>query len=94
MAEPNEDIIGDVEPFAIEDEPDRTPDPDQNKKSVLRKIQKYLKTQIAKHNSFDVIEPAAEGVMTTQQQVQLNKQLVIHLRNIKEEIDTKLKELS
>jgi hypothetical protein len=88
-----EDIPYEVSDFATPEPEKRTDDVDQPNKSVLIGVSKYLDQKILEHNTLDVIEPAAEGVMTTQQQVALHKQVVIHLRNIKSEIDNKIKEL-
>ena len=88
-----EDIDNEVSDFAIPDDDNTTPDPDQNNKSVLIKVSKYLEEKIIEHNSFDAIVPEAENIMSTQQQVQMHKNVVIHLRNIKSEIDTKVERL-
>jgi len=74
-------------------EDDKRDDDDQPNKSVLIEVQEYLKKAIAEHNSFDVIEPTAEMIMTTQQQVAVQKEVVKHLRTIKTEIDNKIEEL-
>ncbi len=94
---PDEDGSTDPE-YLVPDHamPDSTPkgaDPDAPNKSILEDIQKYLIDQIKTHNSFDAILPEAEGIMTVQQQVQMHKQVVVHLRNIKSTVDSKLKEL-
>ena len=88
-----EDIPYEVSEFATPEPDKKADDVDQPNKSVLIGVSKYLDEKIIEHNTFDVIEPAAEGVMTTQQQVQMHKQVVVHLRNIKSEIDDKIKEL-
>lgn len=92
MADPTEDI-----PYSVSDhatpEPEKEQDPDQPNKSVLKDAVKYLDEQIKIHNSLDLVEPNAEQVMTTQQQVAVQKQVVIHLRDIKSEISNKIKEL-
>lgn len=92
MAE-NEDIDYHVSDHATP-EPDNKEDDDQPNKSVLLEVRKYLDEQIKKHNTFDVIAPEAEGVMTTQQQVEMHKQVVTHLRNIKTMVNDKIKELA
>lgn len=92
MAE-NEDIPYSAPEFATPEAEKKTDDPDQLNKSVLIDTLEYLDEQIKKHNTFDIIEPAAEGVMTTQQQVQMHKQVVLHLRNIRITIRDKVKEL-
>jgi hypothetical protein len=93
MTEPTEDVPYNVDEFATA-EKEKVEDPDQPNKSVLKDILKYLNEQIKIHNSLDLIEPDAEkAVMTTQQQVVVQKQIVIHLRNVRLEISNKLKEL-
>lgn len=74
-------------------EPERQDDSDQPNKSVLIEVRKYLDEQIAKHNTFDVIAPEAEGIMTTQQQVEMHKQVVVNLRNVRTIVNDKIKEL-
>lgn len=75
-------------------EKDNQQDPDQPNKSVLKKVVKYLDKQIETHNSLDLVEPNAEkSVMSTQQQVAVQKQVVSHLRNIRTEILNKIEEL-
>ena len=94
MAE-TEDIPYEVDDFATPDEEaPKGADVDQPNKSVLKSIQKYLVDAIAEHNSLDVVEPGGENTMTTQQQVQMHKQIVAHLRSIKVQIDNKIKELA
>ncbi len=87
-----EDVPYNVSDFATP-EPEQQPDGDQVNKSVLVEVQKYLEKHIKRHNTFDVIAPEAEGVMTTQQQVEMHKQVVSHLRDVKRLIDDKIKEL-
>jgi len=93
---PTEDITGDIDPFAIEDQADddlRETTEELTVETILvREIRDYLKEQIALHNSLDAIEPAGEGIMTTQQQVQMHKQVVSHLRQIRQIINSKVKE--
>lgn len=88
-----EDVPYSTPDFATPDKPTDSDDPDRANKSVLKEMLKYLDDQIAKHNSLDLVEPNAEPVMTTQQQVTVQKQVVSHLRNIRNEISNKLKEL-
>jgi len=97
MTEPIEDITGDVDPFAIEDEPDRTPDPDQAKKSVLEAVVKELEEDIAVHSSFDVINLPAnatpEQKVGAYDEIAIHKGLALHLKKYKIMINNKLKEL-
>jgi len=89
-------ISGEVDDFAIEDDASDNAgvaDEDQTAETkLIQEIRKYLKENIATHNSFDAIIPEAEGVMTTQQQVQMHKIVVIHLRQIEQVINTKVRE--
>lgn len=91
MAE-NEDIPYEVSEFATP-EPEKQPDEDRPNKPVLIEAVKYLDVQIKKHNSLDVIAPDAEGIMTTQQQVVVHKEVVTHLRNVRQLISNKIMEL-
>lgn len=88
-----EDIPYEVSEFATPEPDKKVDDIDQPNKPVLIGVSKYLDSKIKEHNSFDAIVPEAEGIMSTQQQVQMHKNVVMHLRNIKSEIDNKIKEL-
>lgn len=89
-------ISGEVDDFAIEDDTSDDAgiaDEDQTTETkLIQEIRKYLKEQIKTHNSFDAIEPQAEQIMTTQQQVQMHKSVVIHLRQIQNMINDKVRE--
>lgn len=97
MAEPTEDIPYEVDDFATPDEEDKTPDPDQAKKSVLEEISKELAKDIAENNSFDVINtPAgatAEQKIAAFDDIAIHKGLALYLKKYKIMIDNKLKEL-
>lgn len=88
-----EDIPYSVSDFATPDPDKKAADIDQPNKSVLVEIQKYLKEAIGEHNSLDVIDLNIVDKMSPTQQVALHKLLVSHLRNIKQVIDNKVKEL-
>lgn len=93
--QPTEDMMGDIDPFAVADDPDDLLNDDQDmtvETVLIREIRDYLKEQLALHNSLDAIEPGGENVMTTQQQVQMHKAIVEHLRQIQQIIDNKVKE--
>lgn len=96
MATPNEDLApGDV-PTAVGDHatPDeKVQDPEQPNKPILLEVVEYLDKEIAKNNSLDYIDAAAENIMSTQQQVAMRKEIVVNLKNIKKVIQAKLKEL-
>lgn len=92
MTEPNEDIEYTVGDHATPDEETAT-DPDQQNKSVLKDIQKYLEEAVAEHRTIDVIDLTEQGKMTPTQQIAVHKIVVSHLQNIKSTIDNKIKEL-
>ncbi len=92
MAGQNEDIPYVAPDFATAED-DKKPDPDQPNKSVLEEAVKYLDQQIKIHNSLDLVEPNAEQIMTCQQQVAVQKQVVAHLRSVRSDINGKVKEL-
>jgi len=95
---PNEDedflISGEVDGFAVPDDIDDSIAEEElsTETKLIQEIRGYLKDAIDTHNSFDAIIPEAEGVMTTQQQVQMHKSVVIHLRHIQQTINAKIKE--
>jgi len=93
MAEPTEDIPYEVDDFATPDKPEEEADPDQQNKSVLKSIQKYLREAIAEQNTLDVIDLTETAKMNPTQQIAVQKVIVKHLRDIKSEIDNKIKEL-
>lgn len=91
--EPTEDIPYEVDDFATSDEDKKTPDPDQENKSILKDIQKYLREAIVEHNTIGVIDLTEQAKMTPTQQIAVHKVVVSHLENIKSTIDNKIKEL-
>lgn len=91
MAE-NEDIPYNVSDFATS-EADTKVDEDQPNKSILLEIQKYLIRAIKEHSSLDVIDLTETAKLNPGQQIAVAKQVVEHLRNIKVDIDNKIKEL-
>ena len=92
MAE-TEDIPYNVSDFATP-EPDKpVEDDDQPNKSVLLEVQKYLDEAIVEHNSLDVIDLLETAKLNPGQQIAVAKQVVNHLRNVKADIDKKIKEL-
>jgi hypothetical protein len=97
MTEPTEDIDYTVDEFATEDQPDRTPDPDQNRKSVLQEVHDELQKDIAINNSFDVIQVPAnakpEEKIAAFDEIAIHKGLALHLEKYRIMIDNKLKEL-
>jgi hypothetical protein len=93
MAEPTEDIPYEVDDFATPDEDSKITDPDQQNKSVLKDIQKYLVEAIAEHNTLDLIDLTEQAKMTPTQQIAVHKLVTNHLQNIKSTVDNKIKEL-
>ncbi len=89
-----EDIPYEVSDFATPDPEKKADDPDQPNKSVLKEVQRYLKEAIAEHSSIDVIDLTEQAKMTPTQQIAVCKLVVKHLRDIKSEIDNKIKELA
>lgn len=93
MAGQNEDIPYEAPAFAVPEDEKQTDDEDQPNKSVLIEVQTYLKEAIDEHNSLDVIDLTEQAKMDPRQQIAVSKQVVGHLRNIKSQIDNKIKEL-
>lgn len=91
MAE-NEDIPYSAPEFATPEEEKQT-DEDQPNKSVLLEVQKYLQEAIIEHNTVDVIDLTEQAKMSPAQQIAVHKLVVKHLRDIKTEVDNKIKEL-
>lgn len=79
--------------FAIPDKEQPKEDVDKPNKSVLYDAVKYLDEVIAEHNTLDVIDLEERAKMTPTQQVAVHKLVTTHLRNIKDIINEKLKEL-
>lgn len=91
---PTEDITGDIDPFAIEDEPTSNFDVEDkltNDDEKLNKILAYVDKAIADHNSFDVLHLPQNATPEEKQAVfdeMFNhKGMVHHLRQIKEIIN-------
>jgi hypothetical protein len=91
MAE-TEDVPYNVGEFATPED-DKQPDEDQANKGVLLDVQKYLAEAIEEHNTIDVLDLTEQAKMNPTQQIAVHKVVVKHLRDIKVEIDNKLKEL-
>jgi len=82
-----------VSDHAIADDKPASADPDAPNKSILLELQKYCRQAISEHNSFDIIDLTEQAKMTPTQQIAMHKCVVQHLRNIKSQIDNKIKEL-
>jgi len=72
-------------------------DEDQPNKSVLLDVAEYCAKAIAEHNTFDVIDMAPgstpEQKIAAFDDMAIHKGVVMHLRNIKNIIEDKIKEL-
>ena len=93
MAGQNEDIDYTVSDFATPDPEKPKDDVDQPNKSVLVEVDKYLGEAILEHNTIDVLDLTEKLKMTPTQQIMVHKLVVNHLRNIRNEINNKIKEL-
>lgn len=71
---------------------DASKDVDYNNKSILVKHLAEIDKLIAKHNTFDVIDPANK--LTAEQQVGAHKLLVSYLRMFRDDVANKIEELS
>lgn len=89
-----EDIPYEVSDFATPEIEQKTADPDQQNKSVLLEVQKYLREAIAEHNTLDLIDLTEQAKMTPTQQIAVHKLVTNHLQNIKQTVDNKVKELA
>lgn len=78
-------------------EKDKSEDPDQGNKSVLKEVQKELARDIATFRSFDSVELPAnakpEEKIAAFDQIAINKGLALHLEKYKSMINNKLEEL-
>lgn len=95
--EPTEDVPYEVDDFATSDDEPDTDTPDQTVETVLIKdLRKYLKEAIVEHSSFDAIHVPANA--TPEQKIAafddmaIHKGLVMHLRNVQQIINNKVKE--
>lgn len=92
--EPTEDVPYEVDDFATPDVESDTDTPDQTVETVLiKELRQYLKEAEAEHNSFDVLDLTEQAKMTPTQQIAVHKLVVKHIRNIKQAINNKVKEL-
>lgn len=89
MSEPAEDLQYSVGPAAQPEE--AKPDSDYNNLPLLRKHLKDIDALIAKHNTLDVIVPNHK--LSGEQQIAVNKELVVYLKQFREETVEKIKEL-
>lgn len=87
-----EDVPYNVSDHATPDNKEKQ-DVDQPNKSVLVKVQKYLEEALVEHNGLDLIDLTEQAKMTPTQQIAVHKLVINHLRNIKSDIDNKIKEL-
>lgn len=101
--QPTEDedylISGEVDDFAIEDENEDAGVADEEQTAetkVIQEIRTYLKTAIAEHNTFDVIElqnnATPEQKIAAFDMMAIHKGLIMHLRNVQTIINNKVRE--
>lgn len=91
---PTEDITGDIDPFAIEDEPTSNFDAEDkltNDDGKIEKIQAYVEKAIEQHNSFDVLQlpqnATVDDKVAVFNEMFNHKGIVFHLRQIQEIIN-------
>lgn len=98
---PTEDITGDIDPFAVEEEDNvddlRETTEELTVETVLvRDLRKYCKEQILVHNSFDVLNlpqnATPEEKCAVFDEMFNHKGVVHHLRQIQQIINSKVKE--
>lgn len=92
-------ISGEVDDFAIEDDEGLSgiAGEDQTAETkVIQEIRTYLKTAIAEHNTFDVIElqnnATPEQKIAAFDMMAIHKGLIMHLRNVQAIINSKVRE--
>lgn len=97
--QPTEDITGDIDPFAMEDEVDDNlvEAEEMTAETVMvKEIRAYLKENIAIHNSFDVLNlpqnATPEEKSAVFDEMFNHKGIVHHLRQIQQIINGKIKE--
>lgn len=97
--QPTEDISGDIDPFAMADDQDdpANTDEEQTVETVLiQEIRKYLKEEIAKSNTLDVMDLPKNATNAEKiaafNEAAIHKGLVFHLRNVQNIINNKVKE--
>jgi hypothetical protein len=83
-----------VDDFAIEDE--STSDVSEEEQTVetklIQEIRTYLDEAEKEHNTFDIIDLTEQAKMNPTQQIAVHKQVVAHLRNIRNTINNKVRE--
>lgn len=92
-----EDIPYEVDEFALEDTTLESDPEDQTAETTLiRKIRSYLKTEIQKSTTFDVINLPAnatpEQKIAAFDEMAIHKGVAMHLRNVQQIINDMVKE--
>ncbi|HYG84586.1 MAG TPA: hypothetical protein VD907_06970 [Verrucomicrobiae bacterium] len=94
MAEPTEDLPYHVSDHAMADPAGDNSAPQDDHALVLSLLE-YCDTEIAKHNSFDVLELPQNATPAQKiaafDEMAIHKGVAMHLRNIKQEISNKAK---
>lgn len=85
-----EDIDYNFNTLAIDDV--KQADVDAPNVSILRHVLKYVNETIESYNTVDRLNPR-DTKFTSDQQIQINKQIIIHLRDVQTAIESKVKEL-
>ena len=89
-------ISGEVDPFALEDDVSDDAGVAEEEQTVetklIQELRKYLDEAESEHNSFDIIDLTEAAKMTPTQQIAVHKCVVQHLRNIRNTINTKVRE--
>lgn len=89
-------ISGEIDNFAIEDDISDDAGVAEEEQTVetklIQELRKYLDEAESEHNSFDIIDLTEAAKMTATQQIAVHKCVVQHLRNIRNTINTKVRE--
>ena len=85
-----------IDDFATEDDTSDTAGLAEDEQSVetklIQELRKYLDEAELEHNSFDIIDLTEKAKMNPTQQIAVHKCVVQHLRNIRNTINTKVRE--
>lgn len=97
--QPDEEYLatdGLVDEFAIEDDASADAGVAEDEQTVetrlIQELRKYLDEAESEHNSFDIIDLTEAAKMNPTQQIAVHKCVVQHLRNIRNTINTKVRE--
>ena len=89
-------ISSEVDDFAFEDEASNDAGIAEEEQTVetklIQEIRKYLDEAESEHKGFDIIDLTEAAKMNPTQQIAVHKCVVQHLRNIRNMINTKVRE--